>query len=357
VSAEHEDINAEPGEDDRDAPEAVDESAIAELPQRPDPRLRPPDPAGTRPEWNPDDLLPKNVPVQAAGRLWSSPGESDADDTRRDAASAEVADAVASATDGGTGGTEAAPRYSRYSGRFQFILGALIAVGAAAVVLLVAVLAGGKDDNSLALRAGPSWSSWHPTGTADGPTEIADHVGHEYKLPNGKQLVAVTGGPLVIAGLPITVAIRQTAAQGGDIKLYDGSGVLFRLCGLGPKCAISEGKASTQRHLLLRREALELALYSFRYLGVSEAVVFLPPRKGQSPTQAVFFQRGDKDLATAVARPLDATLVQQTPSISGVTRSPDANLVNTITTTKLFKFSFTQANQDARAFLVLDPLE
>jgi hypothetical protein len=39
-----------------------------------------------------------------------------------------------------------------------------------------------------------------------------------------------------------------------------------------------------------------------------------------------------------------------------VTRSPDAQLVNTITTPKLFTFSFTQANQDARAFLVLDPL-
>ena len=34
------------------------------------------------------------------------------------------------------------------------------------------------------------------------------------------------------------------SAQGGDIKLFDGSsGVLYRLCGLGPKCAIASGKA------------------------------------------------------------------------------------------------------------------
>ncbi|HVI37480.1 MAG TPA: hypothetical protein VM684_14710, partial [Gaiellales bacterium] len=209
--------------------------------------------------------------------------------------------------------------------------------------------------------SGPSWSKWAPNPNgADGPTQIADHVGHEYRLPNGKQLVAVTGGPLQIdvggVSLPVTVALRESAAQGGDIKLFNGNGVLFRMCGLGEKCAIAQGKASTSRHLLLRREALELALYSFRYLAVDEAVVFLPPRKGQDPTQALFFRREDSDLRNAVARPLDATLVRETPSVSGVTRSPDAQLVQTITTSKLFTFSFTQANQDARAFLVLDPL-
>ncbi|MCW2992953.1 MAG: hypothetical protein JWQ18_448, partial [Conexibacter sp.] len=268
------------------------------------------------------------------------------------------ATATATAEPEAVDGAPDTPKYSKYSARFQFLLGALIAIGAAAVVLLVAVAVGGKDDkNAIALRSGPAWSQWHPAGLKDGPTEIAEHVGHEYRLPDGKQLVAVTGGPLEIAGLPITVAIRKSAAQGGDIDLVDdGAGALYRLCGLGPKCAIAEGNASTERHLLLRREALELALYSFRYLGVAEVAVFLPPKKGASPTQAVFFRRNETDLATAVARPLDATLVSKTPSVTGVARSPDAALVNTITTTKLFTFSFTQANQDARAFLVLDPL-
>jgi hypothetical protein len=258
----------------------------------------------------------------------------------------------------GADGT-ARPRDSRFAPRFQFLLGALLAVGAAAIVFAVALLV--HDDSKPAATSqlsGPAWSTWHPApGGADGPTQIADHVGHEYRLPGGKQLVAVTGGPLEIAGLPVTVAVRQSAAQGGDIKLFDGTGVLYRLCGLGPKCAIAEGKASTKRHLLLRREALELALYSFRYLsGVDEAVVFLPPRKGQDPSQALFFRRSDTDLQSAMARPLSATLVHDTPSVAGVTRSPDAQLVQTITTNKLFSFSFTQANQDARAFLVLDPL-
>ncbi|WP_187368920.1 hypothetical protein [Baekduia soli] len=341
---------------------AGDRAAAREPDVRADPRTRPPDPAGTRPMHDPDSLLPPaRAPRPAPGApLWDpsavAPHDPDAD------AAADVADEdeaperddarVAAAP------SLSEPAVSRYSPRFQFALGALLAIGAAAIVLLVAVIVGGgRTSGSSRLATGPAWSAWHPTASGgDGPTQIADHVGREYRLPDGRQLVAVTGGPLEIAGLPVTIALRETPAQGGDIKLIDGNGVLFRMCGLGDKCAISSGRASTQRHLLLRREALELALYSFRYLAVDEAVVFLPPKKGEDPTQAVFFRRADTDLRNAVAKPLDATLVGRTPSVSSVTRSPDAQLVQTITTSKLFSFSFTQANQDARAFLVLDPL-
>jgi hypothetical protein len=346
------------------APEAPEASAPApdEPGRRPDPRLRPPDPAGTQPKYDPESLLPRSKVVAATatgGALWdpsatrphdpAADAEADVagEDEERDAPEPET---VAAAV--------AAPRVSRYSPRFQFAFGALLAIGAAGIVLLVALLIDhNHKTHPRAIPAGPAWSRWQPSPNgADGPTQISEHVGREYRLPDGKQLVAVSGGPLQIAGLPVTVALRESAAQGGDIKLIDGTGVLYRMCGLGPKCAISEGRASTKRHLLLRREALELALYSFRYLNVDEAVVFLPPRKGEDPTQAVYFRRSDADLRNAVARPLNATLVQETPSVNGVTRSPDAQLVNTITTPKLFTFSFTQANQDARAFLVLDPL-
>jgi hypothetical protein len=356
--SDHDDRPDETPEPDAQAEPPV----VEELGKRPDPRLRPPDPAGTQPRFDPESLLPRrSVAASTApgGALWdpsaTRPHDPDADadadvaaeDEEREAPTPEL---VAATVEG--------PRDSRYSPRFQFALGALLAIGAAGIVLLVALLVDhNKSSSSKAVDLGPAWSKWQPTPSgADGPSQIAEHVGHEYRLPDGKQLVAVTGGPLSIAGLPVTVAVRESPQQGGDIKLIDGNGVLFRMCGLGEKCAISEGKASTKRHLLLRREALELALYSFRYLSVDEAVVFLPPRKGKDPTQALFFRRSDADLRNAVARPLDATLVRETPSVNGVTRSPDAQLVNTITTPKLFTFSFTQANQDARAFLVLDPL-
>lgn len=351
-----------------DIPELPAEPGGAELPEptradrgeeglRADPRLRPPDPAGTRPEWDPATLLPKQPPPAATGGLWAARDATEAvgaeasGDREALRAGATAGVAAAAAADGSDGS-----EHSRFSPRFQFALGALMAVAAAAVVLFVAVLAGRGDSGSTVVRTGPTWSAWHPSSPENGPSEIADHVGRQYRLPDGRQLVAVTGGPLQIAGLPVTIAIRQTAAQGGNINLIDGTGVLYRMCGLGPHCKIIEGKPSVARMMLLRREALELALYSFRYLGVSDATVFLPLAKGEkNPSHALFFRRGDADLQGPVSQPLDATLAPQTPSVSSVNRSPDAQLVASITNSKLFQVSFTQANQDARAFMVLDP--
>ena len=355
---------------------AADDTGTRAEDPRPDPRLRPPDPAGTQPKWDPDELLPKTTPVQATGRLWAPPAEGDPEaheDTEagdRAHGAAPVAATAAAASDGAGDGDEAP--HSRYSGRFQFLLGALLAVGAAAIVLLVAVLAGGdSNSHTITLRTGPAWSSWKPAGTAstDAPTEIAEHVGKEYRLPNGQQLVAVTGGPMQIAGLPVTIAIQQPPAKGGDIDFVEGAGVLYRMCGLGGKdCGIAYGKPSPNRHMLLRREALELALYSFRYLGVTQAVVLLPPGTTQTKSatgkivtkkadpQALLFRRDEPDVSSAVAHPLTATLVGKTPSVGTVTRSPDATAVRSLTDTKLFNFRFQESNQDARAFLVLNPL-
>jgi hypothetical protein len=166
----------------------------------------------------------------------------------------------------------------------------------------------------------------------------------------------VTGGGLEIAGLPMQIALRKSAADGGDIALISGKGVLYRLCGLGPKCAIDKGKASEERHLLLRREALELALYTFRYVkDIDQVVVFMPPRLGQDPNQALLFRKGD--VAPELTRPLQTTLSRRTPSVAGVASSPDSPLVNRLTRPTLYNFSLTQGNQDANVFLVLEPYD
>ena len=58
---------------------------------------------------------------------------------------------------------------------------------------------------------------------------------------------------------------------------------------------------------LLRREALELALYSFRYLdGIESTLVLLPPRADGQAATAVFVERGD--VRAELNRPLDQTL-------------------------------------------------
>ena len=126
-----------------------------------------------------------------------------------------------------------------------------------------------------------------PTIATPRRAQIADHVGPEYRLGDGDQLVAVQAGPLEVADLPLSVALRSSAT-GGNIQLLDGKGVMYTLNGLGPRGSIARGTPSEERHLLLRREALELALYTFRYRSDVDMVVALlpppPPDKGTTAT-------------------------------------------------------------------------
>ena len=256
--------------------------------------------------------------------------------------------AEAEAVEAELAGADARPPHDA---RLHFLTGALIAIAVGALFLLGGFVLGERDNR----RApdGPTWSQWRPTKAgAEGAKQIATRVGREYRLSNRRQLVLVEGGTLEIAGLQLTVGMRQS---GGDIDVFDDAGVLYRLCGLGASCAIATGKPSAERHLLLRRQALELALYSFRYLDDAEQVlVFLPPNPGEDPSQALFFRRDQ--MQDTLARPLDATLVDRTPTVARVLRSPDALLVEQLTIPVLFRFSLTQANKDDRAFLVLEPL-
>src|SRR6185295_3936657 len=238
---------------------------------------------------------------------------------------------------GGLGEPVAPAKHSTYAPRFHFLTGALVAVGLAALagLALVIALPGGGTSGV------QDWSSWTPTtGGQNGAQQIADHVGVQYKLPDGHQIVNVGVTGLEIQGVPLAVAVRKDPAQGGDIKVFDDGGVIYHLCGLGPSCAIATGKPSVQRGLLLRREALELALYSFRYLGdVHQVVVFMPPVKGKTPTQALFFREGD--VTRELDRPLTASLSPRVPTVSTVNVSPDTPLVVQITSPKTFDFSLT----------------
>jgi hypothetical protein len=312
---------------------------------RRDPRERPADPAGTQPKHDPDELLPaEREPLVTDDIIDVEPVEDDARDgedllpaRRRPGTPAEPV---------------AAARHSAYAPRFHFLTGALVAVGVAALLGIAAFVALPGSGPRQAER----WSTWLPTRTGtDGAREIARHVAQGYKLSDGRQMVDVSATGLEIEGVPLAVALREAPDQGGDIRVFDDTGLIYRLCGLGPDCAISSGKPSEKRHLLLRREALELALYSFRYLDdVNQVVVFMPPALGQKPSQALFFREGD--VARELDRPLTASLSPRVPSVRTVTLSPDAPLVDQITTPKIFRFSLTQANTDNRGFIVLDPV-
>jgi hypothetical protein len=249
----------------------------------------------------------------------------------------------------GPDGEEPSPRATDapppYQSRFQLLFGVLLGVALAAIVAAVLVVAGGRKTED---PGAVSWARWHPAA-GDGLeaiSQIADHVGQQYTLPSGNQLVGVRGGPLELARLPVTIALEQQ----GNVKILDEQGVLYNLCGLGPNCSIKEGKATYERSLVLRREGLELALYTFRYIkNVDQVVVILPPKKGQKPTYAMFYERGQ--VGASLDRPLAATLPGKPPVPPAVSKAEQA-FINGLTVNNFFRFT-PQEGGDAHIYLVL----
>jgi len=254
-------------------------------------------------------------------------------------------------------------RRSGYRRRFGLIYGALALIGGIAIGALVVLL--GRPD----VVPTPAWSAWEPNGSSNARIkQIADHVAKEYRFQGEQMVVALGGPPSVAAGggsdgsSPIAIsaiAVRPDTSTGqaeeSDIKIVDASkSMQFVLCGLGDGCALSQGPPTEARHTLLRRQALELALYTFKYIdGVDSVTVFLPPPPGgQSPATAVFLER--KDISPELSKPLAQTLSPLTPSV-GTIKAEELQTLNRITRARLYQFQYTQA-QDLSAVLVLDPV-
>jgi hypothetical protein len=235
------------------------------------------------------------------------------------------------------------PHRSRFNVLF-FVLGA-VSVLAGALAVGLAVGRGAQPDLN--------WSMWHPTRGGDvGAQQIADHVGPNYRLPNGKQLVAVRGGELAIQNIPTRIVLNAGAGGAGKIQLVQGESVLYSLCGLGTRCSIRSGKPSVTRHVLLQREALELALYSFHYLKAKNVVVLMPPPPGEKRSEAMFFR--SKEFGPQLDQPLRQTLRATTLTVDDFPASGEADAVQRLTAPRDFQFSLIQG-QDATLLLVLDP--
>src|ERR1700741_5630178 len=112
----------------------------------------------------------------------------------------------------------------------------------------------------------PPWSSWKPTAdsTATQVEEIAEHVGPTYQLPSGRPIVSVrVGGLKQSSSFGGVAVVKKDDAQSIDHQYGNSDTVVFALCGSTKSCAIGEGRPSVARGDVLRREALELALYTF----------------------------------------------------------------------------------------------
>ena len=298
-----------------------------------DPRDRPADPAGTQPRHDPAALLPAR---HEADVVESSAVEDGGDLLPERQAAA------------GLGAPRTATGHSEHAPRFQFLTGALLAVAVAAVVGVVLLVFGTPGDQ----KAGPAWSPWKPSsdGVA-GAQQIAEHVGAEYR-DGGTQLFNVDTNGLSYKGAPLTVALREAPAQGGDIQIHSDSGVLYEMCGLGAGCSLTQGKPSVERAFLLRRAGLELALYSLRYLGVKQVVVVMPPPPGRIQTVALYYRKGD--VADELDRPLTSSLTPRPPAVRAVAAAPDSGLVRQVTKMN-YLFSLVGSGFNEGAFLVLDP--
>jgi hypothetical protein len=238
--------------------------------------------------------------------------------------------------------------------RFLFIYGLLGAALGASIVAVV-IFAGRS------INPGPTWSSWKPSGGGLGASkQIAERVGGSYHLSSGEQLVDVIAKtPSVSPGtqqIPIHyIAVRGKKGGAGDavFPVSSSDSVMYSLCGLGSSCAIEKGKPSVERGTLVRREILELALYTFKYVGgVNHVIAFMPPPAGSQPTLVVYLQKSD--LKQQLKVPLLQTLKAKVPLPSAISRR-EQETIDAVTEPRVYKFSLSQAQQ-GDAILVLDPL-
>jgi hypothetical protein len=265
----------------------------------------------------------------------------------------------------------APPGPSAFRARFGFVMGALAGCAIAAAVLLVVLIssdgkrssAGGGADERLAA----DWSPWHPRseGTLSGAQEIAAQIARSYKDAKAKKLASIKGGPIALNTLPASVAIP---AAGDRFSIVNGVGIQYTLAGFGKQGRLQGTKPSAARRRLLRREALELSLYSFRYLKeVTMVVALLPPapraeqvhpkKAGKKAAadeayqpQALFFRPGD--LRKQLEQPLATTMATKAPAIDELDGA-EAKRIDKLTLSNLFTHRYIQ-QQDGSIYLVLD---
>jgi hypothetical protein len=277
---------------------------------------------------------------------------------------------------------------SPHAHRFRIAIAALvgIAVGAIAVALVVIASNGSSTDTGI------KWSDWSPQDEGVlGAREIANHVAPFYRISSVDQLDVVTVVNLSSASpsspsasgasssntttnSSLQVAVRSDPSS-SQVSLLGGKTIAYNLCGIGSSnCTIGAGKPSPDRLLLLRREALELALYTFKYINsIQNVVAILPPghtvqgctgicpnphvRSAVKPVDiALLFVRDE--LKPWLTRPLSYTFPERfppsVPELSLWKQTPEAGLVAQITERGLFSEQLVQT-QDGSNLIVLDP--
>ena len=243
---------------------------------------------------------------------------------------------------------EAVAKPHRHHFRFAYFLLALVFwLSVAAFVLL---LTRGHSRSSVTTP----WSRWKPNDSGLlGAREIGHTVAAQYKSADGQQLAAVQEHLPEIQGLHLeTIGVRRLLGS-GQIDPYIGlfatdNTLIYAFCGLRSNCAVGDSAAPTR---LLRREALELSLYAFKYLkGVDQVVSLVQPTAGGGPT-AIFLRRDQ--LKSELKNPLRDTLPLAAPPRVGTPDSRESAVIDALTLQNTFPAHF-EPLPDGDAILVLD---
>jgi hypothetical protein len=241
----------------------------------------------------------------------------------------------------------------RRFGLAYFVLA--VAVGVAVGLLVVLV---GRSTG-----AHTPWSKFKPTAHGlEAAQQIATYVSSRYRLTTGQPLaLALADAPVVSAQqqqVPISVVELQSGFA--DQKPQDvgfartDHSVMLQLRGTGANGAIP-GTPSVARGNLLRREVLEISLYTLKYLGEFDSVLAFPPpvisqTTGKATPTLIFLRRSD--LQAELDHPLAQTLPQrpvQTPAVK--LRPGEQAAINRI---RFLTYSF-QGLPDGTALLVASP--
>ena len=247
-------------------------------------------------------------------------------------------------------------RQSSYRLRFGLIYVFLAAVVGAGVGSFIVLASEGEQ------QAAPAWSAWQPKGsTMARVRQIADRIPKAYRTEKGAQLTVSLAGPLSVptpqGEVPVrAVFVRPDTSKGlaeeDDIAVYPGNAVVsFGLCGTRSKeqCEVGS-KVSSEQQTLLRRQALELSLYTLKYVdGIDSVVVFMPPEAKSQST--VFLRRSD--VTDELDRPLNSLLPKTKQTVGGLSSLEEGQILR-LTRTRTYSAE-VQPSPDGSPVLILTP--
>jgi hypothetical protein len=238
-------------------------------------------------------------------------------------------------------------RRTAYRVRFILFYFGLALVAGSAIGALVVVL------SRPSAKPAPAWSTWRPDGKSASARvlQIADRVPKGYRLQNGDPLVLAHASPpsisTPIGDQQVDLPISQITLLPALDTVSASRSLQISFCSAGKDCPLALTVPSAR---LLRRETLELALYTFKYVDTIDSITFLLPPT--NPQTAIFLQRSD--LKKELSQPLARSLAEKPPKAGGIPAA-ELQVINHATRTRLYHFDVTQ-EAGGRVVEVLTPV-